>query len=85
MRKHLIDKLLARAEVDQKVFLLIGDLGYSVVEKFRDKFPERFLNLGVSEQAGIGIAAGLAATHLPVYYSIGNFPSFRCLEQIRMM
>lgn len=83
MRKHLIDKLLARAEVDQKVFLLIGDLGYSVVEKFRDKFPERFLNLGVSEQAGIGIAAGLAATHLPVYYSIGNFPSFRCLEQIR--
>lgn len=83
MRKHLIDRLIERAREDSRIFLLIGDLGYSVVEKFQTEFPLNFENIGVSEQAGIGIAAGLAKTHLPIFYSIANFPSFRCLEQIR--
>jgi len=83
LRKHLIRRVRDRARVDPKVFLLIGDLGYSVVEDFQLEFPSRFANIGVSEQAGMGIAAGLAQSHLPVFYSIANFPSFRCLEQIR--
>lgn len=83
MRKHLINRLIERAQEDPRVFLIIGDLGYSVVEKFQEAFPLNFENIGVSEQAGIGVAAGLADTHLPFFYSIANFPSFRCLEQIR--
>lgn len=83
MRKHLLQRIRDRARVDPKVFLLIGDLGYSVVEGFQLEFPSRFANIGVSEQSGMGIAAGLAKSHLPIFYSIANFPSFRCLEQIR--
>mgnify|MGYP002631419109 FL=1 len=83
MRKHFIQQITNRARTDKRVFLLIGDLGYSVVEDFEREFPSRFANVGVSEQAGMGIAAGLAKSHLPVFYSIANFPSFRCLEQIR--
>ncbi len=83
MRKHFIEQITKRARIDERVFLLIGDLGYSVVEVFESEFPHRFANVGVSEQAGMGIAAGLAKSHLPVFYSIANFPSFRCLEQIR--
>jgi transketolase len=83
LRKHFIEQITQRARVDKRVFLLIGDLGYSVVEDFGREFPSRFANVGVSEQAGMGIAAGLAKSHLPIFYSIANFPSFRCLEQIR--
>lgn len=83
MRKHLVSRLIQRAEIDPRVFLLVGDLGYSVVEEFKDRFPRRFLNTGISEQAAIGVSAGLAKTHLPIFYSIANFSSFRCLEQIR--
>jgi transketolase len=62
---------------------VVGDLGFGVVEAFESEFPDRFMNVGVSEQAGIGFSAGLAEKFLPFFYSIGNFPSFRALEQIR--
>ena len=69
---------------DPNVWLLCGDLGYSVLEVFRDRFPERFCNVGVAEQNMAGIAAGLAHAGKTVFiYSIGNFPTFRCLEQLR--
>lgn len=63
---------------------MVGDLGYSVVEPFAEQFPERFLNAGVAEQNMAGLAAGLASEGYHVFtYSIGNFPTLRCLEQIR--
>jgi transketolase len=66
------------------VFLLTGDLGFGVVEKFAEEFPNQFLNAGVAEQNMMGMAAGLADSgRLPFVYSIANFPTFRCLEQIR--
>jgi transketolase len=72
------------AEADDRVALLTGDLGFGVVEKFGIKFPDRFWNCGVAEQSMIGIAAGLAKSGMrPFVYSIANFPTFRCLEQIR--
>lgn len=83
MRRFLLSRLGELAKSDERLFLLVGDLGYSVVEDFESSFPDRFLNFGVSEQAGMGIAAGLAGRFLPVFYSIANFASFRCLEQIR--
>jgi transketolase len=66
------------------VFLLVGDLGYSVVEAYRAEFPDRFLNVGVAEQNMTGVAAGLASEGYHVFtYSIANFPVLRCFEQIR--
>lgn len=76
--------MLNQAEKDQSIFLVVGDLGYGVVETFENKFPERFLNAGIAEQNMIGVSAGLAKSGFKVFvYSIANFPTFRCLEQIR--
>jgi transketolase len=84
MRSTFITTLLEVAEQDPNVWLLCGDLGYSVLETFQQQFPERFCNVGVAEQNMAGIAAGLAHTGKTVFiYSIGNFPTFRCLEQLR--
>lgn len=84
MRTSFINQLLEEAKTNKKVFLVIGDLGYHVVEPFMDAIPERFLNAGIAEQNMAGVAAGLAMTGYNVYiYSIGNFPTLRCLEQIR--
>ena len=84
MRTAFIDELTAQARTCPQVFLCVGDLGYSVVEGFAREFPDRFLNAGVAEQNMTGLAAGLASEGLHVFtYSIGNFPTLRCLEQIR--
>ncbi len=84
MRNTFISNLLNKAEKDQSIFLVVGDLGYGVVETFENRFPERFLNAGISEQNMIGVSAGLAKSGYKVFvYSIANFPTFRCLEQIR--
>src|SRR5690606_19155276 len=61
-----------------------ADLGYSVLERFADALPDQYANVGVSEQAMAGIAAGMALSgKRVVIYSIANFPTLRCLEQIR--
>ena len=84
MRDAFIKSLLAAAERDDRVFLIVGDLGYGVVEQFAEQFPQRFLNAGISEQNMMGVAAGLAKSGYKVFvYSIANFPTVRCLEQIR--
>ena len=84
MRTAFIQQLIKEAETNDKIFLIVGDLGYHVVEPFRDKFPKRFLNAGIAEQNMIGVAAGLAKEGYNVYiYSIANFPTLRCLEEIR--
>ena len=72
------------AENDKRVMLLVGDLGFGVVTEFAERFPDQYLNVGVAEQNMAGVAAGLAMSGKVVFtYSIGNFPSIRCLEQIR--
>jgi transketolase len=84
MRTSFIQELLALAEQDGRIWLLTGDLGFSVLEPFAERFPERFVNVGVAEQNMIGIAAGLALCgKVPFTYSIVNFSTLRCLEQIR--
>jgi transketolase len=78
---HALDEL---AEKDSRIHLITGDLGFGVVEAFAAKFPKQFVNVGVAEQNMTGIAAGLALCGKIVFvYSIGNFPTLRCLEQIR--
>ena len=85
MRKAFINRLCKLARQDDRICLIIGDLGFSVVEPFAKEFPDRFLNAGVAEQNMIGMATGwsLAENKIVFVYSIANFPTFRCLEQIR--
>lgn len=84
MRKAFIDELCALAAANERIVLMVGDLGWSVVEPFADRFPTRFFNAGVAEQNMTGMAAGLASEGFHVFsYSIANFPTFRCAEQLR--
>ena len=84
MRDAFIGRLTLLAERDPRVFLVTGDLGFSVLDEFRRRFPERFVNAGVAEQNMTGVATGLALEGRIVFtYSIGNFSTLRCLEQIR--
>ncbi len=84
MRNTFVDALMRLASENPKIWLLCGDLGYSVLEPFAAKFPDRFVNVGVAEQNLAGLAAGIALSGNTVFiYSIGNFPTLRCLEQIR--
>jgi transketolase len=84
MRNAFIDELVALAAINSNIALIVGDLGFSVIEPFADRFPDRFINAGVAEQNMTGLAAGMASEGYHVFtYSIANFPTFRCAEQIR--
>lgn len=84
MRTAFIKQLVEEARENDKIFLIVGDLGYNVVEAFSNEFPKRFLNVGIDEQNMAGVATGLSMQGYNVYiYSIGNFPTLRCIEQIR--
>jgi transketolase len=72
------------AAADPRIFLVTGDLGFGVLTEFERRFPRQYLNVGVAEQNMTGVATGLALEGRVVFtYSIGNFPTLRCLEQIR--
>ena len=82
--KSEFKKSLQIAAEDKNFILITGDLGFDFFEDFQESFPDQFINVGVAEQNMIGIACGLALNHKKVFvYSIGNFPTLRCLEQIR--
>ncbi len=85
MRRAFIDTLCTLARQDDRICLIIGDIGFSVVEPFAKEFPDRFLNAGVAEQNMMSMASGwsLAEDKIVFVYSIANFPTIRCLEQIR--
>jgi transketolase len=84
MRNAFIEELVTLAEAHDHIALVVGDLGYGVVEPFADAFPGRFVNAGIAEQNMAGLAAGMASEGYHVFtYSIANFPTFRCAEQIR--
>ncbi len=84
MKQTFINTLTKLADRDKNIYLLTGDLGFSVFENFAKKFPKRFINCGVAEQNMLGVAAGLALSGKKVYvYSIIPFVTMRCFEQIR--
>lgn len=84
MRNHVIDKITELASEDERIMLVSADLGYNVVNEYAQKFPDRFINVGIAEQNMASMAAGLALEgNLVFTYSIGNFPTLRCIEQIR--
>ena len=84
MRTALINTLIQLAETDPNLYLLTADMGFGLVEPFATRYPKQYINVGVAEQNMIGVATGLALEGKKVFcYSIGNFPTMRCLEQIR--
>lgn len=84
MRDTFIAELTTQAKLNPNIMLLTGDLGFGVLEDFANLLPNQFLNVGVAEQNMTMVAAGLALEGKKVFtYSIGNFPTLRCLEQIR--
>jgi transketolase len=84
MRTAFLDSLFDAAALDQRICLVVGDLGYSVVDRFATAYPRQFVNAGVAEQNMTALAAGMALSGKIVFtYSIANFPTLRPLEQIR--
>ena len=84
MRRAFVEALVRLAEEDDSIVLLTGDLGFTVLEPFAERFPERFFNVGVAEQNMIGLATGLAASgYRPYTYSIATFASMRPYEFLR--
>ncbi|MBE5797618.1 MAG: transketolase [Clostridiales bacterium] len=84
MRDAFTRVLMREAAKDPRLTLITGDLGFGVLRPFWETYPDQFVNAGIAEQSMTGLAAGLAMTGRTVLtYSIGNFPTLRCLEQIR--
>ena len=84
MRKAFNEELLKIAHADPRVFMILADIGYGEIEPFAHAFPDRFINCGVAEQNMTGVACGVAMEgNIAITYSIANFPTLRCFEQIR--
>ncbi len=83
--RSLFNKVLVDiARNDKRIWMILADIGYGEIEPFRDAFPERWYNCGVAEQNMTGVACGVAMEgNIAITYSIANFPTLRCLEQIR--
>lgn len=84
MRNSFLNELFELAKKDERIVLIVGDLGFGVVTPFMEQLPRQFLNAGVAEQNMTGMAAGMALSgKIAFTYSIGNFPTMRCLEHVR--
>lgn len=84
MRDTFVRTLTALARQDKQIELVTGDLGFGVLKPFWEQCPDQFTNAGVAEQNMTALAAGMALEGKNVFtYSIGNFSTLRCLEQIR--
>ena len=84
MRDTFVKTLVALAKKDSSIELITGDLGFGVLKPFWEQCPDQFTNAGIAEQNMASVAAGMSLEGKTVFlYSIGNFPTLRCLEQIR--
>jgi transketolase len=84
MRDAFVKRLLELARGDARIQLVTGDLGFGVLDAFEKELPGQYLNAGVAEQNMTAVATGMALEgYISFTYSIGNFPTLRCLEQLR--
>ncbi len=84
MRDTFVKTLISLAKEDKNIELITGDLGFGVLKPYFEALPDQFTNAGIAEQNMTSVAAGMALEGKTVFtYSIGNFPTLRCLEQIR--
>ena len=83
-RREFIDTLIELAEKDENIILITCDVGFNYIETFAKRFPERFINTGVTEQSSMIIASALALSGFSVwFYSMINFAVFRPYEMVR--
>jgi len=84
MRNAFVDTIFEMAELDERIVLIVGDLGYKIFDKFKEKFPKRYINAGIAEANMVSMAAGMTLYgYKPFVYSIAPFVTCRCYEQIR--
>lgn len=84
MRYEFARLIYLKMKKNKKIWLVVGDLGYRMWDEIRKDFPDRFINVGASEQAMIGVAVGLALEgQIPIVYSITPFLLYRPFETIR--
>ena len=84
LRQTFFEELIKLAAKDDKIVLIVPDVGFSFTEEFARRFPNRYYNFGVTEQSCTIIAAALAlAGFKPYLYSMINFVTFRIHEMIR--
>lgn len=84
MRRQFESLLFEEMKTNQDIFLITGDLGYGLWDRIRDSYPDRFMNVGSSEMAMMGIGVGLALENkIPFVYSITPFAIYRPFEMIR--
>ena len=85
MRRTFGKVISELADRDEKIYVLVGDIGYQVFDEFREKHPDRFINMGICEQSMIGVSAGMALEGLkPWVYTITPFLIERPFEQIKL-
>ena len=85
MRRRFGKLIAELGDVDEKIYVLVGDIGYRVFDEFRVRHPSRFINMGICEQSIIGVSAGMALEGLkPWVYTITPFLIERPFEQIKL-
>lgn len=85
MRRSFGKLICDLANNDDKIVLLVGDIGYGIFDEFRKKHPKKFFNMGICEQSLIGTSAGMALEGLkPWVYTITPFLIERPFEQIKL-
>ena len=84
MRRTFAAELVRQAKLNDKIWLVTGDLGMGMWDEFRDTFPERYVNTGAAEQSLLDIACGLSLENkIPFCYSITTFLLYRPFETLR--
>lgn len=84
LREVFINEIYKKMATDDKIFFLSADFGSIALDKLREKFKDRFINVGIAEQDLINISTGVALEGFTVYaYAIAPFLAMRCYEQIR--
>ncbi len=83
-KQKLMEEVYRHFKSDPAMCLLVGDMGFAVLDEYLVNHPDRAFNIGIAEQGAMGIAAGMAMTGLvPLYYSQIPFLVMRAFEQIR--
>ena len=85
MRKRFGEVISKLADKNENIIIIVADIGYGVFDDFREKYPDRFINMGICEQSIISVASGLALEGLqPWVYTITPFLIERPFEQVKL-
>lgn len=85
MRDAFVKAVIGGMECDQRIVLLLGDIGVNAFKEAFERWPDRCFNVGICEQSMVSMAAGMARAGLfPVVHTIAPFLVLRALEQIKI-